>query len=68
MENEKAIKALLKELTGLETAILRERLLKIAEITLKSIEKNPESFRNPIIDERIYKTTCNKIIDKLKFE
>jgi hypothetical protein len=48
--------------------ILRERLVKIAEITLADIEKKPEAYDNPIYNHTFFVRTCNKIIKHCGFE
>lgn len=59
--NEQVLKKLLKELHTVEIAILRERILMICDISIKSIEKSPEEWSNPIFHVNQYKATMNKI-------
>lgn len=64
--NEDYLKDLIKEICnarGFEAAILRERIQKIADLTRQEIAKNPEPFRNPFMNERMYLSTCD-IIDR----
>jgi ferritin-like protein len=66
--NDKAMKALLKALdndyTGaLYYALLRERILKIMEITMDSIETEPEAWQNPFIHPDVYRS-LNEIVQK----
>jgi hypothetical protein len=49
-------------------ALLRERLLKIAEITKKDIEKNPEAWRNPLVSTGMYIDFCNRVEKILGFK
>jgi hypothetical protein len=66
MTNDKAIKNLVKALDKegpLGFALLRERILKIMEITMDSIEKEPEAWQNPFIRPNQYKL-LNEIVQK----
>jgi hypothetical protein len=67
LTNEQMIKALLKDLSTIETAILRERIVKIFEITEEAIKENPDSFRNPIIHYSIYNIIGSKVNKHLGF-
>lgn len=40
--NEQSFKSLLKDLHQVELAILRERILKVMELTILDIEENPK--------------------------
>jgi hypothetical protein len=66
--NEDMLKALLKDLHTFEAAILRERLVKIAEITRDAIGKSPTGFNNPFFDHTWYLSVCDKIDKHLGFE
>lgn len=68
LTNDEKIKQLMKELDMLEMSILRERILKIAEITLADIRKNPKNYDNPIFNHTYYVSWANKVIDTLGFE
>jgi len=66
MTNDKAIKNLVKALdkeNQIGFALLRERILKIMEITMDSIETNPEAWQNPFIHPNQYKL-LNEIVQK----
>lgn len=65
--NEQMIKALLKDLNTMETAILRERIVKIFEMTEEAIKTNPESFRNPIVHYSIYNHVAEKVTKHMGF-
>lgn len=52
--NEDVFKNYLKTCDPVNIALTRERLLKIAEITLNAIEKNPESFNVGFIHHSVY--------------
>ena len=65
--NEQMIKALLKDLNTMETAILRERIVKIFEMTEEAIKKNPESFDNIITHHSIYNHVANKVYKHIGF-
>jgi len=59
--NEQRLKVLLKDLDSLETVVLVERLLKIADITLADIKKKPEAYDNPIFHHSFYVSVMEKI-------
>lgn len=65
--NEQMIKALLKDLTTMETAILRERIVKIFEMTEEAIKENPKSFDNFIIHHSIYNHVAEKVTKHMGF-
>ncbi len=44
MSNEKVLIAGIKTLNSFDLALLRERILTIAEMTLKAVDENPEKF------------------------
>jgi hypothetical protein len=70
--NDVRVKALIKNLDNtpysIGLAILRERLLTYTENDLRAIEKNPDSFNNPIISRGMYKDYFNRVIEELKFD
>jgi hypothetical protein len=72
MTNDKAIKALVKALdkqpVQLGFALLRERILKIMEITMESIEENPEAWQNPFIHPDMYKSLNEIVQEHLAFK
>lgn len=68
LTNEQMLRSLLKEISGFEAALLRERLVKIAEITRKAIKDNPEAFTNPIVHPDMYEQLFLKIDKHLGFE
>ena len=72
MTNDKAIKALVKALdkqpVQLGFALLRERILKIMEITMESIEENPEAWQNPFIHPDMYKCLNRIVQEHLAFK
>jgi hypothetical protein len=66
--NDDMLKALLKDLHMLETALLRERIVKISEITRQAIKKNPKDFDNFMVDHTWFIALCDKIDKHLGFE
>lgn len=71
MTNDKAIKALVKALdkqNQLGFALLRERIIKIMEITMESIEKNPEAWQNPFVHPNMYKSLNEIVQEHLAFK
>jgi len=59
--NEQSFKSLLKDLHQVELAILRERILKIMELTLQDIEINPKDWETQIIHPNVLFNLNNKI-------
>lgn len=71
MTNDKAIKALVKALdkqNQLGFALLRERILKIMEITMESIDENPEAWQNPFVHPDMYKSLNEIVQEHLAFK
>lgn len=71
MTNDKAIKALVKALdkqNQLGFALLRERILKIMEITMESIDENPEAWQNPFIHPDMYRSLNEIVQEHLAFK
>lgn len=66
--NEQVLKKLLKELHTMEIAILRERILMICDISIKSIEKDPNGWYNPIVSVTQYQATFKKIKSIVDFK
>lgn len=67
MTNEKAFSKLLKEVSPIQLAILRERVLKVMEITDQSIQDNPDAWNNGFIDVSIYKSLSELVNKHLGF-
>lgn len=66
--NETMLKALFNDLSGIETALLRERIVKIFEITKKSIEESPEEWaKNPIVHPNAYLRLGEKVTEYIGF-
>jgi hypothetical protein len=62
--NEQMFKALFKEIHGsMLEALLRERVVKIMEITIQSIEESPEQWENSFIGASAYKK-LNEVVQK----
>ena len=70
--NDARIKALVKDLEntpyGIGLAILRERILTYSDNDLKSLEKNPKAWENPIISLGMYKDYYSRVNKELSFE
>lgn len=66
--NETMLRALFKDLTTIEAALLRERIVRIAEITKGDISKNPKPYRTPVTTEYDYLRLCEKIEKHIGFE
>lgn len=63
MTNDKAFKNLLKNASPIQLAILRERVLKVMDITNQSIKDNPDAWNNGFIDVSIY-TSLSELVNK----
>lgn len=66
--NEQLLRALLKDISGIEAVILRERLLKIAEMTKQNIKDEPEAYTKGFIHVSVFESVCDKINEHLKVE
>jgi hypothetical protein len=66
--NDQMLKALIKGLTPLEIALLRERIVLIGQITKRSIEEEPEKWANGFVHPDLYLTLVSKIEAHLGFE
>ncbi len=66
--NETMIRDLVDNLAPLSLAILRERIVKIAELTKQAIEDNPTAYDNPIYDHTYYLHVCDEIFKYCGFE
>ena len=65
--NEQMLRALLKDLGGIEAALLRERIVLIMEQSKKSIETNPEAWANPIVPPQAYLDLEKKVQEHIGF-
>jgi len=59
--NEQSFKSLLKDLHQVELAILRERILKVMELTMQDIEENPKDWEKQIVQPNIMVNLNQKI-------
>jgi hypothetical protein len=60
------IRKLVKELSPIESAILRERILFISEMTKQDILANPSKYEHGIIAKGLLESTLDKIITGLQ--
>ncbi len=67
LTNEDVLKRLLKELSGIETAILRERMLTIFTHYLSDEAKIIETWGNPMVSGQSYVNVLRKVVDLIKF-
>ena len=65
--NEEMLKDLIKTNSSMLNAILRERIVKIMEITKNDIEQNPENWENGFIDVSIYTDLCKNVNNTIGF-
>lgn len=66
--NEQMFRSLFKDLSPIEMALLRERIVKIMKMTKQSIEKDSSKFDNPIISHSVYIGLDNKVNKHLGFK
>jgi len=66
--NEQLLKALYNDLSSIEAAILRERIIKIGAMTQEVIRSKPETFNNPFVHISVYESVCAKIKKHLDVE
>ena len=52
--NEQALRSLLKALTPVESALVRERLVTILQQTSQSVQENPEEWKNFFVHPSLY--------------
>ena len=61
--NEQAFKELFKNLSSVDTALLRERVLWVMETTVNSIEENPDAWKNGFVHPNAY-IRLNKVVQE----
>jgi len=66
--NEQAFKNLIKALHPFELALLRERVLKIMEMTEQDIKDNPEKWRDGMISPNLYTGIAEQVKQHLGFD
>jgi len=59
--NEQSFKSLIKDLHQVELAILRERILKIMELTIEDIQRNPNDWEKQIVQPNVMINLNEKI-------
>jgi hypothetical protein len=65
--NETMVKELLKDLSGFELAMFRERIVMIMDITKQSIENNPSQWENSIVHPSLYLGLYDKVNKHIGF-
>jgi hypothetical protein len=64
--NEQLLRKLISTNSPMQNALLRERIIKVMEITIEDMEKNPDTWRKGFIAESLIVELSNnvkKIID-----
>jgi hypothetical protein len=64
--NEQTLRAILKDLDTIESALFVERVHLIMKMTKAEVEKNPEAFRTPFTNEHTYARLCDKVLAHTK--
>ena len=62
------IRNLIKDLNEIEIAVLRERMMKIAEMTKSDLKLNSHKYNNGLISPHIIESTMDKTIKGLAYE
>jgi len=69
LTNEQVLKRIInKELNTFQIGILRERIIKICELSLEDIEKNPKKWINPFYSVNYFKLTFEQILKSTNFD
>ena len=58
--NEQMLKAFINSLDAIEIAILRERIIKIMEITKKDIQERPDAYHSPFTSPDMFLLVAEK--------
>ena len=67
--NDKALKSLIKSIDGtIYTALLRERILQIMEMTMQDIKDNPEDWEKQWISPKLYEELNEIVQEELGFD
>jgi hypothetical protein len=66
--NDQMLKALLKDLSGFDTALLRERICFAFKLTMQSIEETPEAWGRSVVHPRAYIELNKKIQEHIGLE
>ena len=64
--NEQKLRSLLKNLHTVEVALLVERIEKIMDLTMQSIEEDPSKWDNFFVSHHAYVNLANKVKEELK--
>jgi hypothetical protein len=62
------IRNLIKDLNEIETAVLRDKILKVAEMTKSDLKLNADKYNKGIISPHIIESTMDKTIKGLAYE
>lgn len=71
MTNDKALRKLIKEVNAshpLLSAVLRERILHIMDLTMQSIKQEPSKWENPLIHPNVYKILNDVVQETIGFD
>lgn len=66
--NEQVLRALLRDLSPIEAALLRERIMHVMQLTQEDILKNPEKYTNFFVNPQMYSDLCSKVLNHIGFE
>lgn len=65
--NDDMLIELIKSNSPMENALLRERIVKIMEITIDDIETNPDKWNKGFIAPSLYVTLNNNVVKTIGF-
>lgn len=64
--NDQKLRKIIKDLHPVELAMLTERIETMMDLTIKEIEKNPESYDNFFVSHENYKDMAEKVLTILE--
>lgn len=68
LTNEQLFKKLFNSLSSVEVALLRERVVKISEMTKQALENDATQFEGIMWTPDMYTQLCNKIDEHIGFD
>ena len=66
--NEQLLRKLISSNSPMENALLRERIIKIMELTVEDIKKNPDGWRKGFIAESLIVDLSNNVNKIIGFD
>lgn len=66
--NEQLLRKLISTNSPMQNALLRERIIKVMEITIEDMEKNPDTWRKGFIAESLIVELSNNVKKIIGFD